>query len=301
MTKSAKWFIGILATLFVLFAVLSILFISFIQFSPEETEVVTDGSGERVGLVEVFGPITGSERVVRQLKEYREDPSIRAILLHIDSPGGGVVASQEIYHEVRKTREQGKVVVAAMGSLAASGGYYIACGASRIVANDGTLTGSIGVIAEFLQLSDALGKLGISVRTVKSGRLKDAGSPVKPMTGEEERYFQDLMDQVHRQFIAVVEKERGLTHEEVVDVADGRVFTGENATELGLVDTLGTFEDAIAITADLAGIEGVPALVREERRRYWWRLFFAEAAESLSEIKQEILDRPVLSYRFVGP
>jgi protease-4 len=188
-----------------------------------------------------------------------------------------------------------------MGALAASGGYYVSCGASRLVANRGTLTGSIGVISEFLQLKDALDKLGIGFKTIKSGKLKDAGSSSRAMTAEDEKYFQQLMDDVHRQFIAVVEDERGLAHREVVRIADGRVFTGEQAVEAGLVDTLGTYEDAVNITAELAGISGEPSIVKERKRRSFWDTFFGDVEESISELKQELLERPVLSYRFTGP
>jgi protease-4 len=188
-----------------------------------------------------------------------------------------------------------------MGSLAASGGYYIACGSSRIVANKGTLTGSIGVIAEFLQLREALDKIGVDVKVIKSGKMKDAGSPVREMTGEDQAYFQSLMDEVHRQFTEVVILERKLDREKVLGLADGRVFTGEDALAKGLIDTLGTFQDAVAISAAMAGIEGDPALVRERKRHYWWQDFGADVLGEVTALKNEILDRPVLSYRFVGP
>jgi protease IV len=301
MTKSTKWFLSILALLAIAAVGFSFLVFVFLTGTSERTQMVTSGSGDKIALVQLQGVITSSDAVVRQLKKHREDKSIKAILLRIDSPGGGVVASQEMYEEVKKTRDSGKPVVASMGSLAASGGYYVACGASRTVANRGTLTGSIGVISEFLQLQEAMDKLGVSVKTIKSGKLKDAGSPTKKMTDEDQKYFQVLMDDVHGQFIRVVEKERKLSHEQVMTLADGRVFTGTKAAELGLVDTLGTLEDAIAITAQLAGIKGEPAIVRERKRQSFWETMFGDVAESISAVKQEILDRPVLSYRFVGP
>jgi len=301
MTKSTKWFLAILALLAIVVVGFSILLMALVADLPSRTEVVTYGSGEKIAVIEVIGIIYDSEEVVRQIKDRRSDESIRAILLRIDSPGGGVVASQEIYEEVRKTRDEGKPVVVSMGSLAASGGYYIACGATRLVANRGTLTGSIGVIGEFLQLRDALNKLGIDVRTIKSGRLKDAGSAVRDMTREDEQYFQQIMDDVHRQFIDVVERERDFTHEKILEVSDGRVFTGEQAVEIGLVDTLGTFEDAVTIAAGLVGIEGEPALVRERRRHGWLERAFGEAVETVAGLKRELMDRPILSFRFVGP
>ncbi|MBI4536260.1 MAG: signal peptide peptidase SppA [Ignavibacteriae bacterium] len=301
MTRSTKWFLAILALLaFVSFAFI-FLFVILISSLGERTEVVTSGSGEKIAVVELGGVITSSEDIIRQIKKYREDRSIKGILLRIESPGGGVVASQEIYHEVRKTREGGKPVVVSMGSIAASGGYYVACGASLLVANQGTLTGSIGVVSEFLQLYEALNKIGVDVKTIKSGKLKDAGSTTRSMTADDQRYFQGLLDDVHQQFMNVVEIERKLTREQVVSISDGRVFTGEQAVLLGLIDTLGTFEDAVAIAGEIAGISGEPSLVRERRKRSFWDSVFGDVTESLTGLKQAILEKPVLSYRFVGP
>ena len=301
MSKSTKWFL-------IIFGILVAVGIGFIALIygitasfGDRTEVVTTGYGSKIAVVELEGVITSSENIVRQLKKYREDSAIRGILLRVDSPGGGVVASQEIYEEVRRTRDSGKPIVVSMGALAASGGYYVSCGASRLVANPGTLTGSIGVISEFLQLKEALDKLGVSVKTIKSGRLKDSGSSTRKMTEEDEKYFQGLMDDVYRQFIAVVERERHLDHDLVVRIADGRVFTGQQALRNGLVDTLGTYEDAIRITAKLSGISGEPAIVKERKVRSWWEGIFGDVDETLTDLKHEILEKPTLSYRFVGP
>jgi protease-4 len=206
-----------------------------------------------------------------------------------------------MYEELKKTRATGKPVVVSMGSLAASGGYYVACGASRLVANRGSLTGSIGVISEFLQFREAMDKLGIDVKTIKSGKLKDAGSPVRKMTEDDQKYFQSLMDGVHRQFITVVEEERKLDHAKAMALADGRVFTGEQAVAEGLVDTIGTYEEAINIAANVAGIEGKPSLVRERKRVTLWNSLFGDVGDAVKDLKQEILQRPVLSYRYVGP
>jgi len=301
MTKSTKWFLGILGVLAVLIVGFIALLFSIIKSGGNRTEEVTIGSGGKIAVVELKGLITSSDEIVRQVKKYRENSSIKAILLRVDSPGGGVVASQEMYEEVRKTRDGGKPVVISMGSLAASGGYYVACGGSRLVANKGTLTGSIGVIAEFLQLQDALDKLGIGVKTIKSGKLKDSGSSTRRMTEEDQKYFQGLMEDVHGQFIHVVETERGISHEDAIALADGRVFTGEQAVLNGLVDTLGTYEDAVTITAEIVGIEGEPAIVKERRRRSVFDSFFDDVAEGLSDLTQEVKNRPVLSFRFIGP
>jgi protease-4 len=266
MSKSTKWFIAILIVLALLAGGFILVLFALIGSAGNENETVVTGSGEKIAVVELQGLISSSDDVVGQLKKYRQQRSIKGIVLHINSPGGAVVPSQEMYEEVKKTRESGKPVVVSMGSLAASGGYYVACGASRLVANKATLTGSIGVISEFLQLHDALSKLGIDVKTIKSGSLKDAGSMTRPMSDADVKYFQTLMDDVHQQFISVVATERKLPQDSVVALADGRVFTGEEAVKLGLVDTIGTFEDAIHIAASLAGIKGEPAIVRERRR-----------------------------------
>jgi len=299
MSRSTKWFLVVLGILTLFTVGLTIIILSLA--GPGQGRAITSGFGEKIGLVEIRGEITFSENAVRQIKSYREDGSIRALLLRIDSPGGGVAASQEIYEEVRKTRESGKPVVVSMGAIAASGGYYIACGASRIVANRGTLTGSIGVISEFLQLSEALEKLGVSVTTIKAGALKDAGSPTKKMTVQDRAYFQELMDEVHEQFIGVVASERGMSRDSVRPLADGSVMTGETAVKKGLIDTLGTFQDAILITADLAGIDGEPSVVKERVRRSFWDGFFGETEEAVVKAARELLERPVLSYRYVGP
>ena len=279
----------------------TVVIIALVSGSSDKTETVTVGSGDKVAVVDLKGVIASSDEVVRQMKKYRNNSSVRAIVLHIDSPGGGVVASQEMYEEVRAVRDGGKPVIVSMGSLAASGGYYVAVGGSYLVANRGTLTGSVGVISEFLQLKDALDKLGIGVKTIKAGKLKDAGSPMRAMNDDDQKYFQALMDDVHRQFIDVVARERKMDVEKVRELADGRVFTGEQALQLGLVDTLGTFEDAVRIAAVKVGIKGEPAIVRERKRQMWYESFFGDAGETLKDLKQELIDRPVLSYRFAAP
>jgi protease-4 len=301
MSKSTKWFLVILGILALIGISFTIFLSPFSSFTTRSTETVVTGSGDRIGLVELKGVISSSEEFNRQVKKYREDRSIKALLIRIDSPGGGVVASQEMYEELRKVRDGGKPVVVSMGSLAASGGYYVACGGSRLVANKGTLTGSIGVISEFLQLREALDKLGVDVKIVKSGKLKDAGAPTRPMTEVDEKYFQSLMDEVHRQFIGVVREERKLPQEKVVALADGRVFTGEQAVKEKLVDTLGTFEESVAIAASMAGIKGEPSIVKERKRVTFWNNMFGDVGETVKDLKQEILNRPVLSYRFTGP
>jgi protease IV len=302
MSKSTKWFLVIFGILAFFSLGITLLFYTAVKSVGESTkEIVTTGRGEKIAVVELTGVIESSDEVVRQVKKYREDRSIKGILLRVNSPGGAVVPSQEMYEEVRKTRESGKPVIVSMGSLAASGGYYVSCGGSRLVANRGTLTGSIGVIGQFYQFQEAMNKLGIGSKTIKSGKLKDAGSQTQAMSREAEAYFQSLMDEVHQQFMTVVERERKLGPDRILELADGRVFTGEQAVKLGLVDTLGTYEDAINIAAKLCGISGEPSLVRERERRSWLERMFGDVTESVKDLKQQVLQTPVLSYKFTGP
>jgi len=289
---------GVLVVVGTGIALLFFAFLSSVSSDRERTEVIT-GFGDKIAVVELTGEILSSEDIVRQFKKYRNDRSIKAILFRVDSPGGGVVASQEIYQEVKKTRDAGKPVVVSMGALAASGGYYVSCGASRIVANPGTLTGSIGVISQFLEVDTLLHKIGVSFNTIKSGKMKDMGNPFRRMTPEDQQYFQQLMDDVHRQFIAVVEEERGLDHDTLLAYADGRVFTGVQAADIGLIDTIGTYEDAISIAAQLGGIRGEPALVKERKRTSTlFDLLFGETKiPDLLGLKNDVLNRPILQYK----
>jgi protease IV len=301
MTASSKWFWGIFAALALVAVFFLVLFVELLNTSSERKEVVTTGSGEKIAVVDIKGVITSSEDVVRQLKKHRESKSILAILLHVDTPGGAVVPSQEIYEEVKKTRESGKPIIVAMGSMATSGGYYVSCAASRIVANRATLTANIGVISEFLQLQELFGKVGVEVKIVKTGKLKDAGTPTRKMTDEEQKYFQALMDEVLHQFVSDVATERKLSRAEMALVTDGRAVTGERAVALKLVDTLGTFEDAVKIAAHMAGIEGEPSLVRERKRTSWFESFVSDAAEGARSFARDMIESPVLSYRFAAP
>lgn len=299
MKNSTKWFLIIAGALILMGFGALLIFLAALAGITEGDHDVVIGSGDKIAEIELRGIIVGSENIVRQIKKYREDRGIRAILLHVETPGGGVAASQEIYEELKKTRDGGKPVVVSMGAVAASGGYYVSCGASRIVANPGTLTGSIGVISQFMRYDSLMRKIGVGVTTIKSGKLKDAGNPFREMTDQDRAYFQDMMDEVHRQFIAVVEKERKLDHDSVVAIADGRAFTGERARAMRLVDTLGTYEDAIAIAARLGGIKGEPAIVKERRETLsLFDLVFGKSQMAdLLDLKSELFDQPVLQYR----
>lgn len=244
-------------------------------------------------LLPLEGPLYASDDIVLRLKEFRRG-SAKALLLRINSPGGGVAASQEIHREVLRVREEGgKVVVASIAGLGASGAYYVAAAADRIVASPGSVTGSIGVLAEFPDASGLLGKVGVRFQTVKSGKFKNTGALDRPLTPEERDYLQGMIDDVHEQFLedvlesrgdrfrAVLAEVRGMAPEKIEDAAvrahvaayaDGRILTGRQARELGFVDALGNYLDAVRITADLAGIEGEPE-VRLDRPIRVDRLF----------------------------
>jgi protease-4 len=226
---------------------------------------------DRVGLIRIEGVILDSQSTIGELKRFGENPAIKAIVLRIDSPGGGVVPSQEIHDAVQRVRNKNnKAVIASMGSVAASGGYYIAVATDRIMANSGTLTGSIGVIMEMANVEGLLKKIGVEGVVIKSGRFKDVGSPLRKMSDEEHELLQSVMDDVHKQFIEAVAAGRGLDVTVVQALADGRIFTGRQAKDSKLVDELGDLDAAIQLAADVAGIEGVPKVI-EPRRRFSFR------------------------------
>ena len=217
---------------------------------------------DRIALIRVEGVILDSKETVAELKKFGESSTVKAIVLRIDSPGGGVVPSQEIHDAVKRVRNKNnKTVVASMGTVAASGGYYIASATDRIMANPGTLTGSIGVIMELANFQGLFKKLGVENVVIKSGRYKDVGSPFRKMTPEDRRILQAVMDDVHHQFIEAVAEGRSLDIGEVRSLADGRIFTGRQAKDLMLVDELGNLDDAIRLAADMVGIEGEPKVV----------------------------------------
>jgi protease-4 len=224
--------------------------------------------GDQIQVVGIEGTLLDSGAIIEQLKQYEDSPSVPAILLKINSPGGAVAPSQEIYAEVLRLREEhGKVVVAYLSSVGASGAYYIACAADQIIANPGTLVGSIGVIVEWLNYDALLEWAQLSSVVFKSGEYKDVPSPTRDLTPEESEYYQSLIDDVYLQFVEAVAAGRGMEIDEVRGFADGRVFTGRAARELRMIDEIGNQQDAIDLTARLAGITGTPRLIEREPRR----------------------------------
>ncbi|MDI9611969.1 MAG: signal peptide peptidase SppA [Acidobacteriota bacterium] len=226
-------------------------------------------SSNQLAALELTGTITDSREFVEQLEDYGNRPGVRAVVVRIDSPGGGVAATQEIFEAIRKFRaESGKKVVVSMASVAASGGYYVACASDRIFANRGTITGSIGVIAQWYNYGDLLRWARMQDVVIKSGELKDAGSGSRPMTKEEKAYFQALIDDMYGQFVADVARGRNLPEEEIRRLADGRVFTGQEAHENHLIDEIGTYQDAVDAAAKLGGITGAPKLLKPPRKKF---------------------------------
>ncbi|MEJ2111327.1 MAG: signal peptide peptidase SppA [Acidobacteriota bacterium] len=217
--------------------------------------------------LDLEGTIVDSRDFVDQLKEFGDRPGVKSVVIRINSPGGGVAASQEIYESIKKFRkETNKTVIVSMASVAASGGYYIACAADTNFANPGSITGSIGVIMNWYNYGDLLQWAKMKNIIIKTGPFKDAGSSTRPLTDEEREYFQSLVDSMQHQFVSAVAINRHLEEEEVLQMADGRVFTGLEALELGLVDKIGTYQDAVDEAASAAGIKGEPRIIRPSRR-----------------------------------
>jgi len=254
---------------------------------------------EKIGVLPIEGAITESDFVVAQLVEFRKDRRIKAILLRVDSPGGGVGPSQEIYREIRKTVET-KKVVASLGSLAASGGFYVASAADKIVANPGTLAGSIGVIMEFVQVEELLKKIGVSVEVLKTGEFKDIGSFHRKLTERDREMIRTLVFDVQRQFIDAVAQGRNLPAEKVREIADGRILSGSQCKDLGLVDQLGNFEDAVELAKALTGIKGEVTLVYPKKPRgKWWNLFLQDTSQAVTKaVRDALMSR--LEYRWEG-
>ena len=222
-------------------------------------------SGE-IALVRIQGMLMDSQNIVRQLSNYRHNPNVRGIVLRIDSPGGAVAPAQEIYNEIMKLKADHKTVYVSMGTVAASGGYYIACAANYVLANPGTLTGSIAAVMAFSNFEELTDKIGVKPIIIKSGKYKDVGSPLRGMKPEERKLLQSVVDDVHQQFVQAVAKGRGLPVSEVNEIADGRIMTGQQALTLKLVDEMGGLEKTIELLAKKIGVEGRPKVIEEKEK-----------------------------------
>jgi protease IV len=279
MDRRAAWVLGVIfGGLFL--CLFGFLLILTIAVRSDDDKGSLSSGGDRVGVVEISGQIDDSKKTIKELDAFAEDEHIKAIIVRIDSPGGAVGPSQEIYDRIRKLRAK-KKIFASMGSLAASGGFYIAMAAEKVYANPGTLTGSIGVIFQLPNVQGLMKWAGVEMNTITAGKLKDSGSPFKPMTAEEREYFSRMLEDVHAQFIQAVADGRGLKVEEVTPVADGRVFTGRQAKEMKLVDELGGLSDAVEAVAKLAGIKGEPKTEYPKQKERLLRELLGQEADSM--------------------
>lgn len=266
----------------------------FVGLMAQDGDFEISGLGGNIGIVEVYGVMDESlgRTAIENIERWTDNNSIKAIVIHINSGGGGAAISQEMYDAILRARDE-KPVVTSMASVAASGGYYIACATDRIIANPGTLTGSIGVIFQYHTFEGLMQKVGVGTETVKSGELKDVGSYSRPMAEKEELMLRSIVMDTYEQFVSVVAEGRGKDVEEVYPLADGSLYTGLQAYNLGLVDTLGGLYEAVEIAAELAGLEGEPKIVRRYERK---KITFFDLLGNVSQI----LSKPIEN-RIYGP
>jgi protease-4 len=226
------------------------------------------GGGDRIGVVDLEGIILSPQPVVDQLKKFGDDSSIKAIILHVNSPGGGVAASEEIYREVKRIRsEKKKKIVVSIETVGASGAYYVASASDKIYADEGSIVGSIGVIAQWVNYGDLMKWAKLKDIVLKTGEFKDTGNPARELTPAEQAYMQSLIDNMFGQFIKAVSEGRGLKYDDVKSIANGKVWTGQEALPMKLIDGIGDFQAAVSDTAKSVGIKGEPTLVRPEKER----------------------------------
>lgn len=271
--------------LLIAFTLLTVLVLGSMSLALWMGGRAADFGGDAVGVVEIEGAIVDARDAIEHLRQFREDEDIKAIVVRIDSPGGAVGPSQEIYREIRKTVAT-KNVVASLGAVAASGGYYVACAANGIVANPGTITGSIGVIMGYTNFRQLLDKIGLVPIVIKSGPYKDTGSPTREMRDDERAILQAITDGIHDQFVTAIAEGRQLERQRVDVIADGRIFTGQAAQTLGLVDRLGNFADALEWAGELGGIDGeiVPVYARDRELSLLRKLMTSSVSHLVSKL-----------------
>ncbi|MBU2590859.1 MAG: signal peptide peptidase SppA [Nitrospinota bacterium] len=277
----------------VFFFFILILYLFVRSLAYRNAPIIGNSGNGKIAIVTIEGMIAASDSTIKLLNQYREDTSIRGILLRIDTPGGGVGASQEIHEAVIAAKKK-KKIVASMGGIATSGGYYIAVAADKIVAPPGTITGSIGVIMTLSSAEELLKKIGLKTTIVKSGKYKDMGLPNRDLTEEELGILQGVSDDIHNQFIEAVALGRKMKVEDVRKIADGRIFSGRQAKEIGLIDEIGNREKAISILSAMVGIEGEPTIVEDKKvRTILNRILTGEALSDIifSYSKGEIIPR----------
>ena len=248
--------------------VLAVFSLVYLTLHAGSGDASFSGFGGRIGVVDLDGVILSPEPVVGELKKFGDDSSIKAIIIHINSPGGGVAASEEIYREVKRVRqEKKKPVVVSIETVGASGAYYISSAASRVYADNGSIVGSIGVIAEWVNYGDLLKWAKLKSVVLKTGEFKDTGNPARDLTPAEQAYMQSLIDNMFGQFIQAVADGRGMKFDDVKAIANGKVWTGEQALSMKLIDNIGDFQAAVKDTAKSVGISGEPTLVHPDKDR----------------------------------
>ena len=273
-----------------------LLIFSVVMMSAFGDDSAFGGAANQVGVIEVTGPIMESKKTVQDLRKFVDRDDIKGIVVRVDSPGGAVAPSQEIFQAVQRASDK-KPVVVSMGSTAASGGYYIALGSEHIIANSGTVTGSIGVISQLFNVEGLLEHIDVEVNTVKTGKYKDAGSPFREFGPEDRAYFAELLDDIYLQFIEDVAKARDMELDEVRELADGRVFTGRQAKEYGLVDELCTFQDSVDWVKDKAKIKGRAELVYPAKEDLGFLSTLIEGASKTAVREVKSQHSPVFEYR----
>ena len=286
----------VIAGILLLFLVGTLTFVLIYRIAGKRLDF---SMGDRVGVILVQGVLADARGIIEQIDEFDGNDSVKAVVLRVESPGGGVVPSQEIYDRLKKVKEN-KIVVASLGAVAASGGYYIACAADKIVANPGTVTGSIGVILQFPLFEELFRKIGIGSTTIKSGKYKDMGSPFRELTPGERAFLQGVTNDIYEQFVDTVLVSRNIPPSRTAEIAEGKIFTGRQALELGLVDALGSEQDAVDLAAKLSGMEGRPAVVYgKEKKGGLLRYLLEESALFMArEIRESF---PGVEYRMPSP
>ena len=300
-SRAGTFFLGLFSGCAVVF--IAVMFIAIVVAASHDNDATTNADwriGAKVAIVPIEGEILEARETIDRIHRYAQMSAVRAIVMRIDSPGGAIAPTQEIYEEIRKTRkDSGKPFIASIGNVGASGGFYIAAACDRIVANPGSITGSIGVILQWFELKDLLTWAKLKPETIKSGDMKDVGSPFRDVTDQERAYFQRIVMQLREQFVKAVADGRSgkMTEEEVNRIADGRVFTGEEALGLKLIDQLGNMDDAVVAAGRMAGIKGKPSTIFPKKRKP--SLFdLVTNGDDTESIVQRVLSRPTAKWLY---
>ena len=293
--RSRAWIwllIGGGAFLFFVIAVFSLVYLAFGGGHDESLAF-----GDKIAVVDLEGVILSPKQIVSQLKKFADDDSVKAIIIHVNSPGGGVAASEEIYREVKRIRdEKKKRIVASIETVGASGAYYVASATNKIYADNGSIVGSIGVIAQWVNYEELLRWAKLKDVTLKAGEFKDTGNPAREMTAAEREYLQGMIDNMHTQFIQAVAEGRHVKEEDIRPIANGKVWTGQQAYSMKLVDQIADFESAVKDTAKAVGLSGEPTLVRPPRdRRSGLDLLFGDVSDYLPT-REKIMEQQVGFY-----